>query len=109
MILAWILSLLLLCSSLIMHLERLSVLKVMNVQSIETTQNRFMASEQSVIECEKHFFNIEMLPEHDCVIQLIDKNTWSITSKQKPIIQIHVHVNKDSGEVSRINWRQLFD
>ena len=109
MILAWVLSLLLLCSSLIIHLERLSVLKVINVQTIEAAQNRFMASEQSVIACEKYILNIEMISDHDCVIQLIDKNTWSITSKQKPIIQVHVHVNEQTTEVTRINWRQVFE
>jgi len=109
MILAWVLSLLLLSSTLIMQLERWSVLKVMNVQSIETAQNRFIASEQSVIECEKHILNLEMLQENDCLIQVIDKNTWSITSKQKPIIQVHIHMNEQSGIVTRINWRQVFE
>ena len=109
MILAWVLSLLLLCSSLIIHLERLSVLKVINVQTIEAAPNRFMASEQSVIACEKYILNVEMFPDDDCVIQLIDKNTWSITSKQKPIIQVHVHVNEQTTEVTRINWRQVFE
>lgn len=109
MILAWVLSLLLLCSTLITQLERWSALKLMNMKSIETAQNQFMASEQSVIECEKHIMNLSALSEDRCIVQLIDKNIWSIASKQKPIIQVHVDVNEHSGLVKRINWRQAFE
>jgi hypothetical protein len=109
MILAWVLSLLLLCSSLITYLERWSVLKVMNVKSIETAQNQFMASEQSVIECEKHIFNLPLLSENNCIIQSIDKNIWLISSQQKPLIQVHVYLNEHSGVVTRLNWRQAFE
>ena len=109
MILAWVISLLLLCSALIMHLERWSTLKLMHVNTIKTAQEQFMKSEQVVIECEKHILKISNLPESDCNIQSAGKNIWMISSKEKPIIQIHVHVDENSGVATRINWRQTFD
>ena len=69
MILAWVISLLLICSSLIAHLEQWSALKIMHVNTIKTTQAQFMKAEQAVIECEKHIFNISSLPESYCNIQ----------------------------------------
>ena len=109
MILAWVISLLLVCSALIMNLEGWSVLKLMHVNAIKTAQEQFMKSEQSVIECEKHISNISSLPESYCNIQSSGKNIWMISSKEKPVIQIHVHVDKNSGLAKRINWRQAFE
>jgi hypothetical protein len=109
MILAWVISLLLVCSALIMNLEGWSVLKLMHVNAIKTAQEQFMKSEQSVIECEKHILNISSLPESYCNIQSVGKNIWKISSKEKPVIKIHVHMNEKSGVVTRINWRQAFD
>lgn len=109
MILAWVISLLLVCAALIMNLERWSTLKLMHVNTIKTSQEQFMKSEQSVIECEKHISNISSLPESYCNIQSVGKNIWMISSKEKPVIQIHVHVDKNSGVAKRINWRQAFE
>ena len=109
MILAWVISLLLICSSLIAHLGQWSALKLMHVNSIKATQEQFMKSEQSVFECEKHISNISSLPESYCNIQSVGKNIWLISSKEKPVIQIHVHVDKNSGVAKRINWRQAFE
>ena len=109
MILAWVISLLLICSSLIAHLEQWSALKIMHVNTIKTTQAQFMKSEQAVIECEKHILNLLNLSEKDCNIQSVGKNIWMISSKEKPVIQIHVHVDKNSGVAGRINWRQVFE
>ena len=109
MILAWVISLILLCSALIMHLERWSTLKLMHVDTIKTTQEQFIKSEQAVIECEKHISNISSFPESYCNIQSVGKNIWMISSKEKPVIQIHVHVDKNSGVAGRINWRQVFE
>jgi hypothetical protein len=109
MILAWVISLLLICYSLIMQLERWSVLKIMHVNTIKTTQEQFIASEQAVIECEKHILNMSSLAESYCNIQAAGKNIWMISSKEKPIIRVHVHIDENSGVVTRINWRQAFE
>jgi hypothetical protein len=109
MILAWVISLLLLCATLIMNLERWSTLKLMHVNTIKTAQEQFMKSEQSTIECEQHILNLSNLPESNCNIQSAGKNIWMISSKEKPAIQIHVHVDKNSGVAKRINWRQAFE
>jgi len=109
MILAWVISLLLICSALIMNLEQWSALKLAHVNAIKTTQEQFMKSEQSVIECEKNILNSSNLPESNCNIQSVGKNIWKISSKENPVIQIHVHVDENSGMVNRINWRQAFE
>jgi hypothetical protein len=109
MILAWVISLLLICSSLITHLERWSALKIMHVNTIKTTQAQFIKSEQSVIECEKHILNLLNHSEKDCNIQAVGKNIWKVSSIEKPVIQVHVHVDEISGLVTRINWRQAFE
>ncbi|QWD96853.1 hypothetical protein [Polynucleobacter sp. MG-6-Vaara-E2] len=109
MILAWVISLLLLCSSLIVYLERLTVLRVMEVKTIEHAQEQFIAAEKSVLQCEDNITNTSVLTENDCFIEPAGKNQWRISSKEKPSIQIHVHVNEKSGVVSRLNWRQAFE
>ena len=109
MMLAWVISLLLICSSLIAHLEQWSALKIMHVNTIKTTQAQFMKSEHAVIECEKHILNLLNHSEKDCNIQAAGKNIWMISSKEKPVIQVHVHVDENSGPVTRINWRQAFE
>ncbi|MBU3610939.1 hypothetical protein ICN32_10280 [Polynucleobacter wuianus] len=109
MILAWVISLLLLCSSLIMYLERLTVLRVMEVKTIEHAQDRFMAAEKSVLQCEENITNLSLLTENHCFIQPAGKNQWLISSKEKPSIQIHVLLNEKSGVVTRLNWRQAFE
>ena len=92
-----------------MNLEQRSALKLMQVNSIKASQEQFMKSEQSVIECEKHISNISSLPESYCNIQAAGKNIWLISSIEKPVIQVHVRVDEKSGLVTRINWRQAFE
>ena len=92
-----------------MHLERWSTVNLLHVNIIKTSQERFIASEQAVIECEKHILNLSSFPESDCNIQAAGKNTWMISSKEKPVIQIHVQVDESAGMVTRINWRQAFE
>ena len=106
---AWVISLLLISSSLIAHLEQWSALKIMHVNTIKATQAQFMKSEQAVIECEKHILNLLNQSEKKCNIQIAGKNIWMISSKEKPAIQIHVQVDESSGVVTRINWRQAFE
>ena len=109
MILAWVLSLLLLCVSLIVHLERLTALRIIEVKKISLAQQNFIAAEKSVLDCEKSLSMLSSLTENHCFTQSISKNIWLITSKQKPTIQVHVVLDQKSGIATRLNWRQSFE
>jgi len=109
MILAWIISLLLLCASLVVHLERLTALRIVEVKTIEMVQKNFIAAEKVVLDCQNNLTTLSALTENSCFIQPISKNIWLITSKQKPAIQIHVALDEKSGIATRINWRQAFE
>lgn len=109
MILAWVISLLLLCSALVVHLERLTALRVIEVATIKAEQSKFIAAEKSIMQCEQHISNLSALAENSCHIQSAGKNIWRITSKEKPAIEIHIHVDEKTGAVKRINWRQIFE
>ncbi|MBU3623247.1 hypothetical protein [Polynucleobacter sp. AP-Latsch-80-C2] len=109
MILAWVLSLLMLCSSLIVYLERMATLSIVEPGTMSTARRGFIAAEKAVIECEKNISNISALTENACFIQPAGKNIWLITSKQKPGVQIHVFLDEKTGVASRLNWRQVFE
>ena len=109
MILAWVISLILLCSSLLLYLERLTALRIIEGKVIEQSQQGFIASENAVLECEKNLSALATLHENDCFIQPISKNVWLISSKQKPVIQVHVVLDEKSGLTTRLNWRQVFE
>ena len=109
MILAWVISLLLLCSTLVVQLERLTTLRIIEVNTIKSEQSKFIAAEKSITQCEAHISNLSALAENHCHIQSVGKNIWRITSKEKPAIEIHIHVDEKTGAVKRINWRQIFE
>jgi len=109
MILAWVISLLLLCASLVGHLERLTTLRIIELKAIEIAQQNFIAAEKAVLDCENHLTTLAVLNENLCFIQPISKNIWLITSKQKPAIQVHVALDEKSGTTTRMNWRQVFE
>ena len=109
MILAWVISLLLLCASLVVHLERLTALRIIQLKTIETAQHNFIAAEKAVLDCEKNLAALSALSENSCFIQPISKNIWLVTSKQKPAIQVHLALDEKSGTVIRLNWRQVFE
>jgi hypothetical protein len=109
MILAWVISLLLLCATLVGHLERLTALRMIELKTIELAQQNFIAAEKSVLDCEKNLSNLSAVNNQDCFIQPIAKNIWLITSKQKPAIQVHVFLEEKSGVTTRLNWRQAFE
>ena len=92
MILAWVISLLLLCSTLVVHLERLTALRIIEVNTIQSAQSNFIAAEKSITQCEAHISNLSVLVENACHIQSLGKNIWRITSKEKPAIEIHILV-----------------
>jgi len=108
-ILAWVISLLLLCSTLVVQLERLTTLRIIEVNTIKSEQSKFIAAEKSITQCEAHISNLSALAENHCHIQSVGKNIWRITSKEKPAIEIHIHVDEKTGAVKRINWRQIFE
>lgn len=109
MILAWVISLLLLCSTLVVHLERLTALRIIEVNTLKSAQSKFLAAEKSITQCEAHISNLSALTENACHIQSAGKNIWRITSKEKPAIEIHIHVDEKTGAVKRLNWRQIFE
>ena len=109
MILAWVISLLLLCSSLIAYLERLSALRIVEVKTMEVAKKHFLAAEKSVLDCEKNLTTLANLEENVCFVQSVGKNRWLISSKEKPVIQIAVVIDATSGIVTRMNWRQVFE
>ena len=109
MILAWVVSLLLLCSTLITYLERLSSLRIIEVNTMQQAKQHFIAAEQSVLECEQNITNLTNLEENNCFIQPAGKNRWLISSKEKPAIQIGVVIDEKTGTARRINWRQVFE
>jgi hypothetical protein len=109
MILAWIISLLLLCASLVVHLERLTALRIVEVKTIEMVQKNFIAAEKVVLDCQNNLNTLSALTENSCFIKPISKNIWLIISKQKPAIQIHVALDEKSGIATRINWWQAFE
>ncbi len=109
MILAWVIALLLLCASLVAHLEHLTALRIIELRTIEMAQQNFINAEKAVLDCEKNLATLSVLSENSCFIQAISKNIWLVTSKQKPAIQIYVALDEKSGTVIRLNWRQVFE
>lgn len=109
MILAWVIALILLCSSLLAHLEKLNGLRIVEVQTIQASQKHFIAAENAVTHCEGSITSIVDLKEHACIIQSAGKNRWFISSKDKPVIQIGVMIDEKTGAATRVNWRQVFE
>jgi len=108
-ILAWVISLLLLCSSLITYLERLSALRVIEVKTMQMAHKHFIAAEKVVLDCEQSLTTLAELQDNACVIQSVGKNSWLIASKEKPAIQIGVIVDEKTGMATRVNWREVFE
>ena len=109
MILAWAISLLLLCSSLVTYLERLNALRIVEVKTMDMAQKNFIAAEGAVLECEKNLHALAGLKDNTCFIQSVGKNNWLISSKEKPAIQIGVIIDEKTGTATRVNWRQVFE
>jgi len=108
-ILAWVLSLLMLCSSLIVYLERMAALSIIELNTMNATRRGFIAADKAVMECEKNISNLAALTENACFIQSAGKNIWLITSKQKPSVQVHIFLDEKTGLATRLNWRQVFE
>jgi hypothetical protein len=108
MILAWVISLILFCSALVAHLERITALSIIELNSMKLAQQQWLAAEQAVLECETNMRQVSMLLTHDCFIQSLGNNLWKISSKQKPGIEVQVFLDEGTEPTRRINWRQTF-
>jgi hypothetical protein len=108
-ILAWVISLLLLCSSLISCIERLGALRIIETNTMTESQKAFIAAEKAVQECQENITALTQVQSNHCFIQPAGNYRWLISSKEKPGIQIGVAVDEKTGIVTRLNWRQVFE
>ncbi len=109
MIIAWVLSLLVLLSMLVIQLERLAALEVISVNSYAQSHKEFIAAERSLLECEQHISNITAVSNTHCQIQSVGKNLWLISSKAKPKLEVLIFLDEKTNIASRLNWRQNFE
>jgi hypothetical protein len=92
-----------------MHLEQMTALTIIEMQTVAKSQNNFMVAEVAILDCEKNINQLSALAENSCFIQPIGKQIWKITSKQKPMIETHVYFDEKTGLIKRLNWRQAFE
>ena len=109
MIIAWVLSVLVLCSSLIAYLERMTALEMISVHTLLESQKEFINAEKALSECEQYLSNITVLENNPCYIKFVGKNLWLLSTKQKPQLEVLVALDGDSGTATRLNWRQVFE
>ena len=109
MIIAWVLSLFILLSSLVAYLERMSALEIISINTLLESQKRFIGAEKSLLECEQHLSSISVLKNRQCHIQSAGKNLWRISSKEKPALEVLVSLDEKTGLATRLNWRQDFE
>lgn len=109
MIIAWILSLLTLLSTLVIELGHLAALEVISVNTYVESHKQFILAEKSLLECEQHISNIALLKNPTCHIQSAGKNLWLISSKSKPRLEVMVFVDEKTKVSTRLNWRQNFE
>ncbi len=109
MIIAWVLSLLVLLSSLVLHLERLAALEIISANTFVESQRRFIAAEKTILECEQYLSKIATLENVTCHIQSAGKNLWLISSKEKPRLEVLVFLDEKTHIATRLNWRQNFE
>ena len=109
MIIAWLLSLLVLLSSLLVCLERLSAIEIIGANSAVESGRRWIASEKVLMDCEKNLSQITAIENVACHIRSVGKNLWLISSIEKPHLEILVHLDEKTNAISRLNWRQQFE
>jgi Tfp pilus assembly protein PilX len=109
MIIAWVLSLLILLTSLMMHIERLAALEVVGVNTYVESQKQFIAAEKALLECEQQITNIAALVNAACHIQSTGKNLWLVSSKGKPTLEILIFIDEKTNIATRLHWRQHFE
>lgn len=109
MIIAWVLSLFMLISSLIQILERSVALELIRLDAITSAGKKLIASEKLLLECQENLARSASLNHSDCHIQSAGKNLWLISTKDKPTIEILVFLDEKTKQATRINWRQKFE
>jgi hypothetical protein len=109
MIIAWVISLLVLLSTVFGHLECLLTLEVIALNTFEQSHRQLIAAEKSLLECERNLSNITEIENKACHIQSAGKNRWLISTKGNPSIEVLVLMDDKTQIVSRLNWRQKFD
>jgi len=108
-IIAWVLSLLVLLSSLINSLERMATVEVISVNTAIDSGRRFIAAEKMLHECESNLSNIANLSNALCHIQSAGKQLWLISTIENPKLEILVHLDEKTNIATRLNWRQQFE
>jgi len=76
---------------------------------MQGAHKKFIAAEKAVLDCEKSLTTLAELQDNACVVQSVGKNSWLISSKEKPVIQIGVVIDDKTGIAERANWRQVFE
>lgn len=109
MIIAGVLSLLVLLSSLIASLERMSALEMLSVNTTVNAGRKFIAAEKILDKCERHLSDVAHLSDTACHIQSAGKQLWLISTKESPKLEILVHLDEKTHLVTRLNWRQDFE
>lgn len=109
MIIAWILSLLLIISSLVANLERMSALEILNSNTVLTSGKQFIAAEKALEKCESEMMNIANSANSLCHLQSAGKHLWLISTKGSPRLEVLVHLDEKTSTVRRLNWRQQFE
>lgn len=109
MIIAWVLSLFILISSLIQILERSVALELIQLNAVIGAGRKFITSENLLLECEKNLANIASLNHSPCHIQSVGKNLWLISTKEKLTLETLVFLDEKTKQAIRINWRQEFE
>ena len=109
MIIAWVLSLLVLLSSLINSLERMTTVEVISVNTTIDSGRRFIAAEKMLQECEGNLSNITNLSNTSYHIQSAGKQLWLISIIENPKLEILVHLDEKTNIATRLNWRQQFE
>ena len=109
MILIWAFSLILLGSSIIQYFTGMTSQSIVELKNMTDAQERFIAAERAIVECEKSLALNTSTGDGVCDIQSISQHVWKITSKQKPGIEVHVYRHPEGAEWQRLNWRQTFE
>ena len=111
MILAWVLSLILLCSALIKQLESLTTQSLIELKAMTDAQEQFFSAEKSVVECEHELAQrvISNVSDSSCIYRDMGNHVWKISSKQKPGVEVHVYADPQTDSAQRLNWRQTFE
>ncbi|WP_231969907.1 hypothetical protein [Polynucleobacter necessarius] len=109
LILAWVISLLLLCASLIIYIERLGALRIVEINTMVESQKKWISAEKAVQACEENITALSQAHSSLCFTESLGNQRWLISSKETPGIQIGDLVDETTGIVTRINWRQIFE